>query len=63
MRKPQIPAITSEDRALNAQLKAIKENIELLTGVRGGNIELLSSSATTDQIIVKLNEIIGRLNA
>jgi hypothetical protein len=40
----------------------MKENIEILTGVREGLIELLASDATTDQVIAKVNEIVLRLN-
>ena len=40
---------------------AIKETLEVLTGQRGGAIEPLPTSATTAQIISKINEIIARL--
>jgi len=63
MKKPQIPAIFTDDKGLYNGLKAMKESIEIITGVRGGKIESLSSSATNDQIIAKINEIVERLNA
>ncbi len=63
MRKPQIPAIASQDRGLYPALRAMKESIEVLTGVRGGKLESLPSSASNAEIIAKVNEIIDRLNA
>jgi hypothetical protein len=63
MRKPQIPAIVTQDRTLHAPLKAMKESIEMLTGVRGGKIDSLATNATNETIIAKINEIIDRLNA
>lgn len=63
-RKPAIPAYTSEDRTLTMALSAIKENIELMNGSRPGTtpVKTLSSTATTAQIISKINEIIDTLN-
>ncbi len=40
---------------------AVKENLELLTGRRGTRIAPLSDSASTAQIIAKINEIIEHL--
>jgi hypothetical protein len=40
---------------------AIKENLEVLTGQRGGRIADLPSTATLDDVIVKVNEILARL--
>ena len=57
---PSIPATVSGE--LFPVLISMKENIELLTGVRGGNIDQLSASATTAEIVAKINEIIVRLN-
>tara|TARA_R110000822_G_scaffold35007_18_gene98923 strand:- start:1395 stop:1595 length:201 start_codon:yes stop_codon:yes gene_type:complete len=63
MRKPAIPSVLSvQDRSIAAVLGPIKENIEILTGVREGLISTLVSDATTAQIISKINEIINRLN-
>lgn len=63
-KKPAIPFYTSEDRSLTMAMSAIKENIEVITGARAGSgqIDLLPSTASTAQIIAKINEIIGRLN-
>jgi hypothetical protein len=43
-------------------LTAMKENIELLTGARGGSIEPLPDSATLADVIERLNEVIDRLS-
>lgn len=63
MRKPQIPAVPNVEPALTSVLRAIKDNIEIFSGVRSGKIQTLSTSATTAEIISKVNEIIDRLNA
>jgi len=63
-KKPGIPFYTNEDRSLTQVISAIKENIEVITGARAGSNQItsLDSTATTAQIISKINEIIGRLN-
>lgn len=63
-RKPGIPSVNFPDRTLNQAISAIKENIEIITGARSGigEIKVLASTATNDQIIAKINEIITRLN-
>jgi hypothetical protein len=65
MKKPAIPAIQGiTDRALLSLLRPMKENIELMTGVRDGVIEPLPVNTTDLPTIVgKINEIIGKLNA
>lgn len=40
---------------------AVKENLEILMGQRGGKTEPLAATATTAEIIAKINEIIDRL--
>jgi len=63
MKKPAIPSTLSiQDKSIAALLGPLKENIEILTGVREGVISPLVSDATTAQIISKINEIITRLN-
>lgn len=62
IRKPAIPAVVVPDRRLSTLLSPIKQNIEILTGVRGGAIEYLSATATVDEAVAKINEIIDRLN-
>lgn len=61
-KKPGIPAIPQVSLELQTMLQSMKENIELITGVRGGNIGSLSSTATLSETITKVNELITRLN-
>ena len=63
-KKPGIPSVALQDQQLNSVVNAIKENIEIITGARigVGEIRALSTPATTDQIVSKINEIIRRLN-
>lgn len=64
MKKPAIPAVQGvRDPAVIRLLTPIKENIELMTGVREGTIQQLSSDADLATVISKINEIIGKLNA
>jgi hypothetical protein len=63
MKKPAIPSTLSiQDKSIATILGPMKENIEILTGVREGLITALPSDATTAQIISKINEVILRLN-
>lgn len=55
---PQIPK-PGEDRSRFDS--ALAENLQIVMGHRGGHIEQLSPSATTAEIIAKINEIIGKL--
>lgn len=64
MKKPAIPAVQGvQDPAVIRLLAPIKENIELMTGVREGTIQQLSSDADLATVISKINEIIRKLNA
>lgn len=63
MRKPAIPAVNVADQRVAALLRPIKENLEILTGLRGESLTKLDSSATLSEVITKLNEVIDRLNA
>jgi hypothetical protein len=63
MKKPGIPAVPNGDQATYNLLASLKETVEIMTGVRGGKMTTLGSSATTGQIINKINEIITKLNA
>ena len=40
---------------------AVKENLEFIMGQRGGRVEPLADTASTADIIAKVNEIIQRL--
>lgn len=63
MSKPGIPAVPMGPPDIYAFFGAVKTNIELLTGVRGGTLDKLTADATLDDVIAKLNEVIDRLNA
>lgn len=63
MKKPAIPAVSIQDQKIASLLRPIKENLEILTGQRGGSLTKLDSSATLSEVISKLNEVIDRLNA
>mgnify|MGYP006282591261 CR=1 FL=1 len=63
MKKPAIPAVNIQDPRVASLLRPMKENIEILTGQRGGSLTKLDSSATLSEVISKLNEVIDRLNA
>lgn len=63
MRKPAIPAVSVQDQSVARLLRPIKENLEILTGLRGESLTKLDSSATLSEVITKLNEVIDRLNA
>ena len=64
-KKPGIPAVNLPDRALNQVLNAMRENLGIITGaIQGvGELDQLASTATTAQIISKINEIVISLNA
>ena len=57
---PSVPKSAADQGRIPFDL-AIKETIEQITGQRGGVIERLPATATTAQIISKINEIIDRL--
>jgi hypothetical protein len=64
MKKPSIPSvITISDRSIAAIIGPLKENVEILTGVREGIIAPLPTDATLTTAVAKINEIIARLNA
>lgn len=55
---PQVPKGNDPRLGFDA---AVKENLEILQGLRGGKLTPLSSTATTAEIVAKINEIIDRL--
>lgn len=63
-KKPGIPVVNTGDRAVLLALSAMRENIELITGVRPGikQISTLGTSASTSDMISKINEIVARIN-
>lgn len=60
--KPPIPDVPTGAQALVSILSALKINVELLTGVRGGAIETLPETASLGDVISKVNELIARVN-
>ena len=64
MKKPAIPSVMGvADPVARNLLSALKENVELMNGVRGEEIKTLATNATLSDCISKINEIIGKLNA
>jgi hypothetical protein len=64
IRKPSIPVVHTTDKTTNLAFAAIRETLEIMTGVRNGTAQInqLPSAATNDEIITKINEIIAKLN-
>lgn len=63
MKKPSIPTTSSMSPAMAQVLGPIKENIEIITGIRGGPLSAIPADAPITQVINTLNQIIARLNA
>lgn len=61
-KKPEVPSVATLPSDLSRYLRPIKENIDLLTGVRGGPIAQLPATAVLADAINKINELIARLN-
>lgn len=62
MSKQIIPEVRATDQYDFLFKKAVKDNLEQLTGVIGGRIAPLPTMATTPEVIAKINEIVARLN-
>lgn len=64
--RPSISVPEGVDPELRRSLKAIKENIEILTGRRNNPIEPIqtgaASTATLADVITKLNEVAAKVN-
>lgn len=59
---PAIPRVPPSGNPERTRFDAkVKERLEILSGVRGTEIKPLSGSATTEQIVATLNEILARL--
>lgn len=58
--KPAIPQ-PPQDAARAPFDRATKECLEVIMGRRGGRISPLAATATLDDVIAKVNEIIARL--
>lgn len=61
-KKPSIPTVSSLPQELARILQPMKENIDLLTGVQTGGLRQLDATATLTDAIMKINEVIARLN-
>lgn len=63
MKRSAIPFIPPmQEHQTREILLAMKENIELLAGVRGNKLTSLSDSATLADCITAINRIIDRLS-
>lgn len=62
MKTPYIPSPTSLPQEYARVLNPMKQVLDHLTGTRSGEIIALPSTATTADIIAKINEIVARLN-
>lgn len=60
MKRP-IPQLPTGDESLIRVLRSLKWNQEEMMGHRGGRLTELESTATTTEIIDKINEIIRKL--
>lgn len=62
MKKPAIPAVpTNLPGDHHGLLVALKENVEIVVGVRSTKIDPLPTTATLADVIVAVNKIIDRL--
>lgn len=59
--KRAIPAVPRPSDPRDKFDAAVKENLEILTGQRGGRIKPLPADADLAAVIAKVNEIIDRL--
>ncbi len=64
IRKPTITT-TGLNPELARALEPVKQSVEMITGARVGMKEIngLAATATLEQVIGRLNEVIARLNA
>jgi hypothetical protein len=64
IQKPGIPVVQTQNRTMDLAFASIKENLELITGARPsiGKIQKLPVTATLDDVVAKVNEIVSRLN-
>lgn len=62
IRKPSIPSTHFLQGEMGRLMGPIKESLEIITGVRGGQLVALSDTATNAEIIAAINAIIAKLN-
>lgn len=62
MKKRPIPPIPATvDRELRSFLDPLKENVEVVIGMRGTRITPLPGTASAAEVIAKVNEILARM--
>lgn len=61
MRKPAVPAVPKPGESRDRFDQAVKETLEIFRGVRGAKIVPAASTATTEQLAAKINELLDRL--
>lgn len=61
MKKRAIPQVPKPEQSRQSFDVAMKENIEVITGRRGDRVALLASTASTAEIIAKINELVNLL--
>lgn len=62
MKKPNIPAVpTNLPNDHFTLLAALKENVEIMGGVRSTEIKALPSTASLAQVIQTVNQLIDRM--
>lgn len=62
MKRTAIPDPPPSAAQMRELLMAMKENIELLTGVRGDKLTTVPTNASLAEVIVALNKVIDRLS-
>jgi Zn-finger domain-containing protein len=61
MKRAIPPVPTSEDYAVTRFNRAVKEQLEVLSGVRRGRVEPLPADAALGDVITAINQIINKL--
>lgn len=57
VKKPAIPKEPTDPRRARFD-SALKENIEIINGLRGNKLTLLDANASLSDVIAKINEVI-----
>ena len=65
MAEPRKPNINTAglDVRLAKVMEPVKQSIDMLTGARLGELKGLPRGASSEEVILKINEIVARLNA
>lgn len=61
MKKPAIPQVPRGEQPRAGFDQSLKENLEIITGRRGGSVQPLPADASLAAVVAKVNEIIARL--